>query len=85
MRAGISHLAASAGAKCILLFGPADPDVWAPMNRNVTFCTSRAGRSTILDERDALPVVWKDDRRSIVRATFRTLKGLVELWVRELM
>ena len=32
-----------------------------------------------------LPVVWKDDRRSIVRATFRTLKGLVELWVRELM
>ena len=35
MTAGISHLAASAGAKCILLFGPADPDVWAPMNKNV--------------------------------------------------
>jgi hypothetical protein len=32
-----------------------------------------------------LPVVWKDDRRSIVRDTFRTLKGLVELWVPELM
>jgi heptosyltransferase-3 len=32
---GISHLAAAAGAKCILLFGPTDPDVWAPMNKNV--------------------------------------------------
>ena len=26
---GISHLAAAAGANCILLFGPTDPDVWA--------------------------------------------------------
>ena len=32
---GISHLAAAAGANCILLFGPTDPDVWAPMNNNV--------------------------------------------------
>jgi ADP-heptose:LPS heptosyltransferase len=32
---GISHLAAAAGANCILLFGPTDPDVWAPMNDNV--------------------------------------------------
>ena len=32
---GISHLAAAAGAECILLFGPTDPDVWAPMNKNV--------------------------------------------------
>ena len=32
---GISHLAAAAGAKCILLFGPTDPDIWAPMNENV--------------------------------------------------
>jgi heptosyltransferase-2 len=29
---GISHLAAAAGAKCILLFGPTDPAVWAPLN-----------------------------------------------------
>ena len=32
---GISHLAAAAGAECTLLFGPTDPDVWAPMNTNV--------------------------------------------------
>jgi heptosyltransferase-3 len=32
---GISHLAAAAGANCILLFGPTDPDVWAPRNDNV--------------------------------------------------
>ena len=31
---GISHLAAAAGAKCILLFGPTDPSVWAPRNKN---------------------------------------------------
>jgi heptosyltransferase-3 len=32
---GISHLAAAAGAKCILLFGPTNPDIWAPTNENV--------------------------------------------------
>jgi ADP-heptose:LPS heptosyltransferase len=32
---GISHLAAAAGAKCILLFGPTDPAIWAPTNKNV--------------------------------------------------
>ncbi len=32
---GISHLAAAAGANCILLFGPSDPAIWAPLNENV--------------------------------------------------
>lgn len=32
---GISHIAAAAGADCLLLFGPTDPAVWAPANRNV--------------------------------------------------
>jgi heptosyltransferase-2 len=31
---GISHLAAAAGATSILLFGPTDPAVWAPLNDN---------------------------------------------------
>ena len=32
---GISHLAAAAGAKCLLLFGPTDPEVWAPTGDDV--------------------------------------------------
>jgi heptosyltransferase III len=40
---GISHLAAAAGAKCILLFGPTDPDVWAPMNENVRVLRPKSG------------------------------------------
>src|SRR5438067_7542359 len=31
---GISHIAAAAGANCVLLFGPTDPDIWAPQNEN---------------------------------------------------
>ena len=31
---GISHLAAAAGAHCVLLFGPTDPKIWAPLNEN---------------------------------------------------
>jgi lipopolysaccharide heptosyltransferase III len=41
---GISHLAAAAGANCILLFGPTDPDVWAPANDNVRVLRSPTGR-----------------------------------------
>jgi heptosyltransferase-2 len=32
---GISHLAAAVGTPCLLLFGPTDPDVWAPANAGV--------------------------------------------------
>jgi heptosyltransferase-2 len=40
---GISHLAAAAGARCILLFGSTDPDVWAPRNENVRVLRARNG------------------------------------------
>jgi heptosyltransferase-3 len=33
---GISHLAAAAGAPSILLFGPTDPAIWAPLNQNAS-------------------------------------------------
>lgn len=32
---GISHLAAAVGTPCVLLFGPTDPDIWAPANPRV--------------------------------------------------
>jgi heptosyltransferase-2 len=37
---GISHLAAAVGARCVLLFGPTDPAIWAPANANVTVLTA---------------------------------------------
>ncbi|MEP7015584.1 MAG: glycosyltransferase family 9 protein [Verrucomicrobiota bacterium] len=54
---GISHLAAAAGAECILLFGPTDPAVWAPKGRNVNLLRSPNGDLRQLDVdlvRDAL-------------------------------
>jgi len=32
---GISHLAAAVSTACLLLFGPTDPAIWAPANRQV--------------------------------------------------
>lgn len=40
---GISHLAAAAGANCILLFGPTNPRIWAPRNKNVRVLRPRSG------------------------------------------
>jgi heptosyltransferase III len=40
---GISHLAAAGGANCILLFGPTNPDVWAPQNENVQVLRAQTG------------------------------------------
>jgi ADP-heptose:LPS heptosyltransferase len=40
---GISHLAAASGANCALLFGPTDPDVWAPRNKNVQILRAQSG------------------------------------------
>ena len=40
---GISHVAAAAGANCILLFGPTDPAIWAPRNEKVRAIRSKTG------------------------------------------
>jgi heptosyltransferase III len=57
---GISHLAAAAGATCILLFGPTDPKTWAPKNENVRVIRAPEGNLRKLDVdhvRDALAVL----------------------------
>src|SRR5712672_995546 len=46
---GISHLAAAAGANCILLFGPTDPNLWAPRNKNVRVLRAPGGRLSNLE------------------------------------
>jgi len=46
---GISHLAAAAGANCILLFGPTDPEVWGPRNKNVQVIQAPEGDLDALD------------------------------------
>ncbi len=46
---GISHLAAAAGARCLLLFGPTDPAVWAPTNPGVSVLAAPDGNLASLD------------------------------------
>ena len=46
---GISHLAAASGAECILLFGPTDPEIWAPQNANVRVIRASSGRMENVD------------------------------------
>jgi len=46
---GISHLAAAAGANCILLFGPTDPAIWAPLNENARVIRAPSGDLARLD------------------------------------
>ena len=50
---GISHLAAAAGANCILLFGPTNPNIWAPRNENVRIVAAPTGR---LEDLEIAPV-----------------------------
>ena len=45
---GISHLAAAAGANCVLLFGPTNPAVWAPANENVRLLQAPKGEMSRL-------------------------------------
>lgn len=40
---GVSHLAAAVGARSLLLFGPTDPEIWAPPGKHVA--TLRRGAS----------------------------------------
>jgi heptosyltransferase-3 len=46
---GISHIAAAAGARCILLFGWTDPAIWAPANQNVTVLRAPEGKMERLE------------------------------------
>jgi heptosyltransferase-2 len=46
---GISHIAAAAGARCLLLFGCTDPSIWAPANDGVTVIRAPEGKMALLE------------------------------------
>lgn len=46
---GISHIAAAVGARSIVLFGPTNPDVWAPANPEVVVLRAPEGDLRLLD------------------------------------
>lgn len=47
---GISHLAAGCGTRCVLLFGPTDPAIWAPPSPQVRVLQTDADLSSINPE-----------------------------------
>jgi lipopolysaccharide heptosyltransferase III len=56
---GISHIAAAAGARSILLFGPTDPAVWAPANAGVTVLRAPGGDLNSLAVDDVIAALKK--------------------------
>jgi heptosyltransferase-2 len=68
---GISHLAAAASADCILLFGPSDPEAWAPLNKNVRVIRGADGKIDNIKvaavEDVMAPLVGRDRRARRVR------------------
>jgi heptosyltransferase-2 len=62
---GVSHIAAAVGARCILLFGPTDPAIWAPANKNVTVLQAPEGNLRSLGVQAvaaAMRAAWRRDK-----------------------
>ncbi|MBL9199438.1 MAG: glycosyltransferase family 9 protein [Opitutaceae bacterium] len=53
---GVSHLAAACGAPCVLLFGPTDPEIWAPPAPHVR----------VIKRGDSLDAITLPDVRSMI-------------------
>ena len=52
---GVSHLAASCGVPCLLLFGPTEPAIWAPRNSNSSVLRAPLGRLEVLRVAEVVP------------------------------
>ena len=55
---GISHIAAASGARCLLLFGPTDPAIWAPANEKVTVLRAPEGKMELLEVETVAAALW---------------------------
>ncbi len=56
---GIAHIAAADGARCVLLFGPTDPAVWAPANEAVTVVSAPDGKLNRLELETVAATVYE--------------------------
>jgi len=56
---GISHLAAATGVRCVILFGPTDPNVWAPQNKEATVLLAPNGDLTQLAVATVLDAIMR--------------------------
>lgn len=55
---GASHIAAAVGARCLLLFGPTDPAIWAPANAKVTVLRAPEGKMELLQVETVAAAMW---------------------------
>ncbi|MBB5035939.1 glycosyltransferase family 9 protein [Prosthecobacter dejongeii] len=56
---GISHLASACGVPCLLLFGPTNPDIWAPPQPGVSIIRAENGDWAQLTPEKVIPVVME--------------------------
>jgi heptosyltransferase III len=55
---GMSHLAAACGLPCLLLFGPTDPEVWAPPQAGVRVLRAADGDLAALPAGEVVQAAW---------------------------
>jgi heptosyltransferase-2 len=55
---GISHIAAAVRARCLLLFGPTDPAIWAPANTSVAVLRASERKMELLEVETVAAALW---------------------------
>jgi len=80
---GISHIAAATGTRCLLLFGPTDPDIWAPPVPQVTVIRGEP----VEDEEKSWEELEEEEgpvRPSVTTISVEAvLDGLKQAWAQE--
>jgi heptosyltransferase-2 len=55
---GVSHIASAVGVKSLLLFGPTDPQIWAPLNGTARVLIAPQGSLDLLEVSEVQSVLW---------------------------